>query len=84
LFCLAEPCQIDFWAGRIGQVKNLFIQLNSSHGWILMHRAQKNRVFNVTARHGWPLPKSILGLNKAASIRTVTSLGEPCPKKQCI
>jgi hypothetical protein len=84
LFCLAEPCQIDFWAGRIGQVKNLFIQLNSSHGWILMQRAQKNMFSNVTARHGWPLPKWILGLNNAASIRTVTSRGEPFPKKQCI
>jgi hypothetical protein len=84
LFSLAEPFQNDFWAGKIGQVKNLFFQLNSSHCWSLMHTAQKNRVFNVTARHGWPLPKSILGLNNAASIRTVTSLGEPCPKKQCI
>jgi hypothetical protein len=75
LFCLAEPCQIDFWAGRIGQVKNLFIQLNSSHGWILMHTAQKNIVFNVTTCHGWFLPNWILGLNKAASIRAVTSRG---------
>jgi hypothetical protein len=83
LFYLAEPCQNDFWAGRIGQGKNLFFQLNSSHGWSLMHTAQKNIVFNVTTCHGWFLPKWILGLNNAASIRTVTSRGEPCPKKQC-
>jgi hypothetical protein len=45
-----------------------------------MHTAQKNMFSNVTARHGWPLPKSILGLNNAASTRAVTSRGEPCPK----
>jgi hypothetical protein len=80
LFCLAEPCQNDFWEGKIGQVKNKFFQLNSSYGWSLMHTAQKNIFSNVTARHGWPLPKSILGLNNSASIRAVTSRGEPCPK----
>jgi hypothetical protein len=60
--------------------QKLIFQLNSSHGWCLMHTAQKNIFSNVTARHGWPLPKSILGLNNSASIRAVTSRGEPCPK----
>jgi hypothetical protein len=49
-----------------------------------MHTDQKNIFFNVTARHGWPLPKSILVLNNSASIRAVTSRGEPCPRKHWI
>jgi hypothetical protein len=64
LFCLAGTCQNDFCSGKIGQVKNYFFQLNSSHGWSLMHTAQKNIFFNITARHGWHLPKSNLRAEK--------------------
>ena len=49
-----------------------------------MHAAQKKIIFNVTARHGRPLPKLTLGLNNSASIRAVTNRVEPWARNQCI
>jgi hypothetical protein len=41
LFCLDEPCQNDFWAGKIGQIKNLFLNLIQVMAGLLCIRLKK-------------------------------------------